>query len=94
MCLSVPAKVLSIEGDMAKVAVGETICNASLQIVEGIQVGDYLLNKLLVILVPMINTVLHKFTKGWLPLADLRRVINQCKTDVDPALVNFDMPTF
>ncbi len=43
MCLSVPAKVLSIEGDMAKVAVGETICNASLQIVEDIQVGDYIL---------------------------------------------------
>jgi hydrogenase expression/formation protein HypC len=43
MCLSIPAKVLSIEGDMAKVAVGETICNASLQIVENIQVGDYIL---------------------------------------------------
>lgn len=43
MCLSVPAKVLSIEGDMAKVEVGETICNASLQIVEDIQVGDYIL---------------------------------------------------
>jgi hydrogenase expression/formation protein HypC len=43
MCLSVPAKVLSIDGDMAKVAVGETICNASLQIVEDIQVGDYIL---------------------------------------------------
>ena len=43
MCLSVPAKVLSIEGDMAKVAVGETICNASLQIVEDIRVGDYIL---------------------------------------------------
>ncbi len=43
MCLSIPAKVLSIEGDMAKVAVGETICNASLQIVEDIQVGDYIL---------------------------------------------------
>ncbi len=43
MCLSVPAKVLSIEGDIAKVAVGETICNASLQIVEDIQVGDYIL---------------------------------------------------
>jgi len=43
MCLSIPAKVLSIEGDMAKVAVGETTCNASLQIVEDIQVGDYIL---------------------------------------------------
>ncbi len=43
MCLSIPAKVLSINGEMAKVAVGETICNASLQIVEDIQVGDYIL---------------------------------------------------
>ena len=43
MCLSVPAKVISIEGDMAKVAIGETICNASLQIVDNIQVGDYIL---------------------------------------------------
>lgn len=43
MCLSVPAKVISIEGNMAKVAVGETICNASLQIVDDIQVGDYIL---------------------------------------------------
>ncbi|UCG27592.1 MAG: HypC/HybG/HupF family hydrogenase formation chaperone [Bacteroidales bacterium] len=43
MCLSVPAKVLSIDGDMARVAVGETICNASLQIVDDIRVGDYIL---------------------------------------------------
>lgn len=43
MCLSVPAKVISIDGDMAKVAVGETICNASLQLVDDIQVGDYIL---------------------------------------------------
>lgn len=43
MCLSVPAKVLSIEGDTAKVAVGETICNASLQIVDDVRVGDYIL---------------------------------------------------
>ena len=43
MCLSVPAKVISIDGDMAKVAVGETICNASLQLVDDIQVGYYIL---------------------------------------------------
>jgi hydrogenase expression/formation protein HypC len=43
MCLSVPARVISIDGDIAKVAVGETICNASLQIVDDIKVGDYIL---------------------------------------------------
>jgi len=43
MCLSVPAKVISIEGDLAKVSVGETVCNASLQIVDDVQVGDYVL---------------------------------------------------
>ena len=43
MCLSVPAKVLEINGEMAKVSVGGTEYEASLQIVEDIHVGDYVL---------------------------------------------------
>jgi hydrogenase expression/formation protein HypC len=43
MCLSVPAKVLEINGEMAKVSVGGTEYEASLQIVEDIEIGDYVL---------------------------------------------------
>ncbi|MBC8343063.1 MAG: HypC/HybG/HupF family hydrogenase formation chaperone [Bacteroidetes bacterium] len=43
MCLSVPAKVLEIHGEMAKVSLGGIEYEASLQIVEDIQVGDYVL---------------------------------------------------
>ena len=43
MCLSIPAKVVTINGDMATVSLGETIINASLQLVDDIKVGDYIL---------------------------------------------------
>ena len=43
MCLSIPARVISIEGDMATVSVGGTEYKASLQIVENVQLGDYIL---------------------------------------------------
>ncbi len=43
MCLSVPAQVISIEGDIAKVSVGGTIMNANLNLVEDIKTGDYIL---------------------------------------------------
>jgi hydrogenase expression/formation protein HypC len=43
MCLSVPAQVISIEGDLASVSVGGTILNANLNLVEDIKVGDYIL---------------------------------------------------
>lgn len=43
MCLSIPAKVESIEGEMAVVSVGGTTYNASLQMVEDIKIGDYVL---------------------------------------------------
>ena len=43
MCLSVPAQVISIDGDNAKVSVGGTILNASLGLVEDVKVGDYIL---------------------------------------------------
>ena len=43
MCLSIPAKVIEIDGIMAKVSVGGTVVNASLQLVEDIKMGDYVL---------------------------------------------------
>ncbi len=43
MCLSVPAQVISIEGDIAIVSVGGTIMNANLNLVEDIKIGDYIL---------------------------------------------------
>lgn len=43
MCLSIPAKVEEIHGDMAKVSVGGTFYNASLQMLDDIRVGDYIL---------------------------------------------------
>ena len=43
MCLSIPAQVIAIEGEMATVSVGGTRYNASLQIVENVGIGDYVL---------------------------------------------------
>jgi len=43
MCLSIPAKVESIENDMAVVSVGGTKYNASLQMIDDVDVGDYIL---------------------------------------------------
>jgi hydrogenase expression/formation protein HypC len=43
MCLSVPAKVIAIEGDMADVSVGGTIFKASLRMVENVEIGSYIL---------------------------------------------------
>lgn len=43
MCLSIPAKVEKIEGDMAEVSVGGTIYKASLQMLDDVQTGDYIL---------------------------------------------------
>jgi len=43
MCLSIPAKVEFIEGEMAIVSVGGTKYNASLQMLEDVQIGDYIL---------------------------------------------------
>ena len=43
MCLSIPAKVVTINGDMATVSLGETVVNASLQLVDDIKIGDYIL---------------------------------------------------
>jgi hydrogenase expression/formation protein HypC len=43
MCLSIPAKVLSIEGNLAKVSIGGSVTDASLQLVDDVNVGDYVL---------------------------------------------------
>ncbi|HBG70992.1 MAG: hypothetical protein A2W93_03180 [Bacteroidetes bacterium GWF2_43_63] len=43
MCLSIPSKVISINGDMAIVSVGGTEYEASLQLLDDVKVGDYIL---------------------------------------------------
>jgi len=43
MCLSIPAKIESIDGDMAMVKVGSVTYKASLQLLDDVQVGDYIL---------------------------------------------------
>jgi len=43
MCLSIPAKIISIEGDKAQVSVGGTRVEAGLQLVDDVKVGDYVL---------------------------------------------------
>jgi hydrogenase assembly chaperone HypC/HupF len=43
MCLSVPARIISIEGSMAEVSCGGTIFKAGLQMIEDAKPGDYVL---------------------------------------------------
>jgi hydrogenase expression/formation protein HypC len=43
MCLSVPAEILSIDGQMAKASVGGAIREISLQLVEDTCIGDFVL---------------------------------------------------
>lgn len=43
MCLSIPAKVLSIDGEKARVSVGGAEYNAALNLVENVKIGDYVL---------------------------------------------------
>jgi hydrogenase expression/formation protein HypC len=43
MCLSIPAKVMTIEGQKAIVSVGGTEYKASLQMIDNVEVGDYIL---------------------------------------------------
>jgi hydrogenase expression/formation protein HypC len=43
MCLSIPAKVEKVEGDMAEVSVGGTRYKASLQMLDDVSIGDYIL---------------------------------------------------
>ena len=43
MCLSVPAQVVKIDGQMADVSIGGAIFKAGLHMVEDIKTGDYIL---------------------------------------------------
>lgn len=43
MCLSIPAKIISIEGSMADVSCGGTIFKAGLQMIDDPKPGDYIL---------------------------------------------------
>ncbi len=43
MCLSIPGKVISVEGDKAVVSVGGTKYEASLQLLDDVKVDDYVL---------------------------------------------------
>ena len=43
MCLSIPAKIISIDGSMAEVSAGGAIFNAGLHMIENARVGDYIL---------------------------------------------------
>jgi len=43
MCLSVPARIVKIDGDIADVSIGGATFKAGLQMVENIRVGDYIL---------------------------------------------------
>jgi hydrogenase expression/formation protein HypC len=43
MCLSIPSKVISINGDKAMVSVGGTEYEASLQLLDDVKVDDYVL---------------------------------------------------
>jgi hydrogenase expression/formation protein HypC len=43
MCLAIPSKIISINGDMAIVSVGGTEFEASLQLLEDVKIGDFVL---------------------------------------------------
>lgn len=43
MCLSVPAKIVSVDGENALVSVGGTEYNASIQLVPDVKPGEYVL---------------------------------------------------
>ena len=43
MCLGVPGKIVKIDGDNALVELGTTTVEVSMQLVEGVGVGDYVI---------------------------------------------------
>jgi hydrogenase expression/formation protein HypC len=43
MCLSIPAQVISIDGQIAEVSVGGTLVKANLSLVDNIKTGEYIL---------------------------------------------------
>ena len=43
MCLSVPARIIAINGSLAEVSAGGAVFKAGLQMIENVKVGDYIL---------------------------------------------------
>jgi len=43
MCWAVPAKVIEIQGPLGKVELSGTVREVGLQLLEGLQIGDYVL---------------------------------------------------
>jgi len=43
MCLSIPVRIVSIEGKMAEVSAGGTLFKAGLHMLEDVREGDYVL---------------------------------------------------
>jgi hydrogenase expression/formation protein HypC len=43
MCLSIPARIVSIDGSMAEVSAGGTIFKAGIHMIENACIGDYIL---------------------------------------------------
>ena len=43
MCLGVPGKIITIEGETAEVSIGGTIVKAGLHLIENACIGDYVL---------------------------------------------------
>ena len=43
MCLSIPAEILEINKNRAKVSVGGVIYNSSLDLIDNVEIGDYVL---------------------------------------------------
>jgi hydrogenase expression/formation protein HypC len=43
MCLSIPAKIISVEGESAKASVGGAIIKVGLHMVDDVKAGDYVL---------------------------------------------------
>ncbi|MFH0761842.1 MAG: HypC/HybG/HupF family hydrogenase formation chaperone [Bacteroidota bacterium] len=43
MCLCIPARILSVDGNFATAEIGGLIVNTGIHLVEGIKTGDYVL---------------------------------------------------
>jgi hydrogenase expression/formation protein HypC len=43
MCLSIPARIVTIDGNMAEVSAGGTLFKAGLHMIENAEPGDYVL---------------------------------------------------
>ena len=43
MCLSIPAKIISIDGDTAHASIGGSVVEISLQLLDDVKTGDYVL---------------------------------------------------